>query len=429
MKIQIHFLVFLLSTVLIAGPVSAFQSDQTTEKNVQSFELIWKTIKNSHWDESLVGESWTQAREQLLPQIQEADSIKKGRSVMNELIASLGQSHFGVIPADSYEVIEGVKGGGYDIGLTIRLVDNQLLVTHVRERSSAEAAGVKPGWLLTKVRDKVADELIERFRQAEQGPQRADTIAGLAMARMLSGNANEQLEVEFVDLQSETKTLTIACEKPPGNYSKFGNLPPIRVDHETRTYPGNIGYYRFSAFLDPFRIMPAWRNAVNDPRHANGFIVDLRGNVGGLAGMTMGMTSAFVGEQVTLGTMTMKGNKVNFVANRVPKPYSGPVAVLVDECSISSAEILAGGLQDLQLARIFGSRTAGLAYPSTVIKLPNGDGFQYAIADYHSASGQRLEENGVVPDEEIKLTRSLLTAQADPVLDAAMAWIQAENRQ
>ena len=377
----------------LAHPVAAFQDDPSLQKkNVESFELIYETIRKSHWDESMVGESWTQARNELLPKIKAAKSIVEARAVMGELIASLGQSHFAVIPSDSYEATEGVKGGSADIGVSVRLLDNQLIVTRVREGSSAEASGVRQGWQLMKVRDKDAADLIQRFRDAEHGPQRAETIAGMAMQKFLSGKRGEKLELQFSDHQDKQQTLNIRLEKPPGRMSKFGNLPAIRVEDETRTYPNNVGYYRFSAFLDPMRVMPAWRKAVNNPKHNKGFIVDLRGNIGGLAGMTMGMTSAFVSDPVSLGTMTMKGNQLKFVANPVSKPVSCPVAVLVDECSISSAEILAGGLQDLKLARVFGSRTAGLAYPSTVIKLPNGDALQYAIADYHSASGTRLEK-------------------------------------
>jgi len=84
----------------------------------------------------------------------------------------------------------------------------------------------------------------------------------------------------------------------------------------------------------------------------------------------------------------------------------------------------AGGLQDLKRARIFGTRTAGAALPSDIIRLPNGDGFQYAIANYISQGGQPLEGIGVTPDEEIRPTRRELLAGKDPALDAAVNWIQ-----
>ena len=107
-----------------------------------------------------------------------------------------------------------------------------------------------------------------------------------------------------------------------------------------------------------------------------------------------------------------------------PQTFRGPLAILVDGCSASTAEIFAGGLKDAGRARIFGTRTAGAALPSIIERLPNGDGFQYAIANYISEGGQPLEGIGVIPDEEVHLTRRQLLAGRDPVLDAAMDWIQ-----
>jgi carboxyl-terminal processing protease len=57
-------------------------------------------------------------------------------------------------------------------------------------------------------------------------------------------------------------------------------------------------------------------------------------------------------------------------------------------------------------------------------RLPNGDGFQYAIANYISQGGKPLEGIGVIPDEEIRQTRRQLLDGKDAVLDAAVAWIE-----
>ncbi len=395
--------------------------------NVDSFEMVWKTIRDSHWDQDLVGESWEQHRRELLPKIRAVESDADARTVMTELCDRLGQSHFGIIPADSYEVVDGIPGGQSNIGITVRLVEQQLVVTAVRHESSAAVSGVQPGWSIISIRDQTAESLMEKFAKAAQGPQRKETIVALAADRLTSGTKGELLPIVFQDDHNQRREMQIEFNEPPGRFTKLGHLPSIRVTDETRTLAGNIGYYTFNAFLDPFRIMPAYRSFVRDRNHSNGLIIDLRGNIGGLAGMTMGMSGEFVDQPRKLGTMTMKGNTLNFVVNPQPKPVTAPIAVLVDEASISSAEIFAGGLQDLELARIFGSRTAGLALPSVIIKLPNGDGFQYAIADYHSAAGKSLEKLGVVPDEEITLTRENLGFEGDPVLAAAIRWINAKK--
>lgn len=140
------------------------------------------------------------------------------------------------------------------------------------------------------------------------------------------------------------------------------------------------------------------------------------------------MSSRLTGEKGALGKIQMKGAKINLILNPWAEPYRQPVAVLTDECSISAAEILAGGLKDLQLARTFGTRTAGLVLPSTFERLPNGDGIQYAFADYQSASGGTLEGEGVTPDEEVQLTKAAYKKHSDPVLARAREWIQSQTK-
>jgi carboxyl-terminal processing protease len=132
---------------------------------------------------------------------------------------------------------------------------------------------------------------------------------------------------------------------------------------------------------------------------------------------------------VYLGTMHMRRTDLKFVVGARGQPYDGPVAILVDGLSASTSEIFAGGMKDVGRARVFGTRTAGAALPSIIERLPNGDGFQYAHANYISASGATLEGQGVTPDVEIEPTRDDLMAGRDPVLQAAIEWIEQDRRE
>ena len=132
--------------------------------------------------------------------------------------------------------------------------------------------------------------------------------------------------------------------------------------------------------------MQEFGDAVQQCAHCDGMVIDLRGNPGGIGAMAMGMAGWLVkqtGER--LGVMYMRGATLNFFINPRAEAFEGPVAVLVDGSSASTSEIFAGGLKDLGRARIFGTRTAAAALPSVITRLPNGDGFQYAVANYISA--------------------------------------------
>src|SRR5207247_2338132 len=126
--------------------------------------------------------------------------------------------------------------------------------------------------------------------------------------------------------------------------------------------------------------------AVDALRDADGLILDLRGNPGGVGGMVIGTAGHFLKEPVLLGTMKTRSSSLKFLANprrvttagRRVEPYAGPLALLVDGASMSTSEIFAGGLQAVGRARVFGETTGGAALPSALDRLPNGDVLQHA---------------------------------------------------
>jgi carboxyl-terminal processing protease len=174
--------------------------------------------------------------------------------------------------------------------------------------------------------------------------------------------------------------------------------------------------------------MAGFQQVVENCKPCEGLIIDLRGNPGGIGGMAMGMAGFLVDKpNQRLGTMYLRDSTLNFVVNPRADVLTAPVAVLVDGNSASTSEIFAGGLKDLGRARIFGTRTAAAALPSAFERLPNGDGFQYALANYISQGGQPLEGLGVTPDVVVDLTRVALLAGHDSVIDAALGWIRRQK--
>ena len=232
--------------------------------------------------------------------------------------------------------------------------------------------------------------------------------------------------VEFLDGAGLRSTKSLAQRKPRGSLTQFGYLYPMHVWFDSsRVGDGNIGYVKFNMFLDPARVMNLFGEAVKSCGNCRGFVIDLRGNPGGIGAMAMGMAGWFIDRaDQQLGTLYMRDTTLKFVVNPRAVTFAGPLAILVDGCSASTSEILAGGMKDLGRARIFGTHTAAAALPSVLEMLPNGDGFQYAIANYISEGGKPLEGLGVTPDVETPLSREALLAGQDPALDAAVTWIK-----
>lgn len=393
-------------------------------RNVESFDVVWETVREKHWDAAFNGVDWEAARAELRPKVAAAATVAEAREVIAGLLRRLGQSHFSIIPTDAYsedDLDDARRGDGYS-GLAVRVLDGDAVVVRVEEGSPAASAGIRPGWIVLRVDGQELAPVVERARKAH--PSRLTQFySSRAVERRLGGRVGEERRVTLRAADAREIELTLALAEEPGERSRLGNLPAQRVRFESKTLPGNIGYIRFNLFMAPTMLAPRFEQAIREFEGTRGLVIDLRGNPGGIIGLAMGMAGWFVEEQTQLGTLITRDSRLNALVVPRTKRYDGPLAILVDECSLSTSEVFAGGMKDLGRARIFGAQTGGAALPSTIIRLPNGDGFQFAIANYVSQGGRTLEGAGVTPDELAPATRAALLRGQDPPLDAALRWI------
>jgi len=401
-----------------------------------AFEQVWQKVRDIHWDSALVESVWLPARDKYLPRMEQAQSREEAVRILKDMLLELKQSHFEIIPAEVYSTTEKAeaKGGEGWSGLTLRSVDDQLIVTKVAANSPASKAGVAVGWALQQVELAGEEEPMTLARFHELADKlckvrgyRQEFARGMLSELFTSGQIDEELKLTFLDNQDEQRKVSLKLEKGTGQPAKLGNLPLTYVNFEYRKLPDHVGYIQFNAFLDAPRLIKEYQAALLDEHNSAGVVIDIRGNMGGLVFLAMGMSGWFVDEPHSLGTMQTKTNRMKLAINPRKPKFDKPVAVLVDECSVSCAELFPGGLQELKAARIFGSRTAGQVIPAQVVKLPTGDGFLHAIAGLESASGYVWEGNGVQPDEPVAQTRKLLQQDSDPVLTAALKWIASQT--
>jgi len=395
--------------------------------NIDSFEQVWKTVRDKHWQVRPAGLDWQAVHDELRPAIEKADSTEAARAVMNDMLGRLHQTHFGIVPSELYaDVGDEHRARDRTTGLDVRVVESQVLVTSVDAGSPAASAGVQRGWQIVQIAGMDLAPVVAKLKETYSQSSLRDIMLRRAILARLEGDGGQPVKVGFLDGANQPVAKNLARAKPKGTLTQFGYLYPSYVWFESsRAGGGNIGYVSFNMFLDPARLMNQFGEAVVSCMHCDGFIIDVRGNPGGLGAMAMGMAGWFIDQpDQRLGTLYMRDTTLKFIVNPRAKTFSGPLAILVDGASASTSEILAEGLKDLGRARVFGTRTAAAALPSMFEKLPNGDGFQYAVANYISEGGQPLEGLGVTPDVETPLTRRALLDGKDPALDAAIAWIR-----
>lgn len=409
-------------------------TDAERAAHLASFDQIYTTIRDTHWDPAQVGPAWDAAHAELRPRVEAAKTADEARAAMRDLIATLHQSHFSVIPTDVYEHLDpspntAAAAGHGDIGVSIRVADNAALITAVRPGSSGAAAGLRPGMIVVTIDGRSLSDILRAPSPDDILTTLRPALLSRAVEARLAGPIGSPVTLDLLAEGDKRITLSVPRAEPAGNPSKFGNLPTIYVTYDQRRIEGDIGYITFSAFLDMPRVMERFNSAIAEFADTRALIIDIRGNPGGIGLMATAMGGWFITKHdLRLGTMKTRDLAFNFVLQPRLQPYTRPLAILVDECSLSTSEIFAGGMQDLLRARVFGVQTGGAALPSVIERLPNGDGFQHAIADYVSTSGRPLEAAGVIPDVPVPYNRDLLLTGHDPILEAALDWIHSLPR-
>jgi carboxyl-terminal processing protease len=420
-----------LTAVLIAGAAAAAVAQVPLA--AETFDAAWTIIRDTHFDKTMNGLDWEAVRRELKPRAAAAKTDGELRAVIREMLGRLGLSHFALIPSTADSPMgpgrAGAASGSADPGFDVRLVDRDLLVTKVNRDA---ASLVRPGWRIVRIESTSAAELLKALPEGAND-RLLNVEAWRIVETRLRGPAGSTVTVTFENGQGAPVVLALERRPEEGEPVTVGSLPTmhVRVEKEKKTTPngrtvGLIGFNVWMAAVDA-----QFQQAMDQFRSADGIIIDLRGNPGGLAAMLMGISGQFVSERKTLGVMKMREGELKFIANprvvsatgeRV-EPYSGPLAILVDAMSGSASECFTGGMQSIGRARVFGQISMGQALPALFDRLPNGDVLIHAYGDFVTASGTRLEGRGVIPDDLVPLRREDLLAGRDRTLEAALAWI------
>jgi len=461
----------------VAGPAEV--SAERRELNLRTFDRAWSIVDQNYWDPEFHGVDWQALRAELRPLAAEAPDDASLRGILEDMIGRLGQSHFGVIPgrgsrraaADARASAagdgKGVDAAGDDDlptcagqfsevllealradappmtgaspGVAVELTEGHVLVERVEPGSPASGAGVETGWELVRIGEQPLADLgpclgADLDQRAMRG------VVYRLVASLLEGDEGSKVELALLDRAGDERVLRLARELPEDVETvRFGNLPPVHFRFGSERIEGphgiDVGLLRFNFWMMP--VAAAFEDAMVSMLDADGIVIDLRGNPGGVAGLSGGIAGYFVPTAEVLGTLQYRTGELRLPVNPrfvsrhgdAIEPYAGPVAILIDQFSASTSEIFAAGLQDLGRARLFGETSAAAALPAVVEELPNGDLFMHPMADLKRPSGGRIEGTGVIPDELVPVTREGLLRGEDEALQAALAWIAEAARE
>ncbi|MGE5281481.1 MAG: S41 family peptidase [Chloroflexota bacterium] len=296
---------------------------------------------------------------------------------------------------------EQIAGRFSGIGLVVTQVKQGLQVERVFANSPAQEAGIKVGELIVSVD--------------------GDSIAGLS-----STVSTEKIK------GPEGTEVTIGVKRKPSGRARQLTLTraqvalPIVSSRIVEAGGRKLGYVRMASFSEGVHSL--LRKAVQrvEREGAEGIVLDLRANGGGLLDEAILSASVFLpeGEVVVSTRSRTQGNAVyKAVGGNLPQV---PMVVLIDRNTASAAEILTAALADDAEATVVGTRSFGKGVFQQELPLSNGGALKLTVGEYFTPDGVNLAKtHGVHPDVPV---RGNPKTRRDEALQRALGVLAREAR-
>lgn len=302
-------------------------------------------------------------------------------------------------PVEAQTFQENIQGEFGGVGMELGQKDGKLIVVAPLKNSPAERAGVRSGDYVFAIDDKPTegmsvDDAVGKIR-GQKG-----TKVKLSFVR--------EGEKDLIDITIMRDTIQIPIIK---NYVRQDGVYVIEL-------------YSFSAnSADLFRI--ALRDFVQSG--SKKLLIDLRGNPGGYLEAAVQMASYFLPAGDVIVTEDYKGKRDNVYHRSIGyNAFAGKqltVVVLADQGSASASEILAGALQQHNVAKLVGMPTFGKGSVQQLMDLGGGAQLKITIARWLTPNGSSISDGGLKPDIKVDRTIEDVKAQKDPQLDAALNYL------
>ena len=367
------------STLSLFGPLWSRSVRAALEDSPKTVvDEAWQLVNREYVDGTFNKVDWQTKRQELLSK--NYTSREQAYIAIREALEQLADPYTRFMDPEQYQALTNQTSGelsGVGIRLGLNEKTKSLSVVEPIENSPAFKAGVKPG-----------DGIL-----AIDGKPTAGMTLEQASA-MIRGEAGKAITLKLLREGKGTFQITLTraqIELPAVRYT-------LKQEGKMR-----VGYIRLNEFSSHATSQMSQAIKALTNQKANAFVLDMRGNPGGLLHASIEIGRMWLENGAIVRTVDRSGDNEEFKANHTALTKL-PLAVLVDGNSASASEILAGALKDNRRATVVGTQTFGKALVQSVHSLSDGSGLAVTIAHYYTPNGTDIGHKGVTPDVKIDLT-------------------------
>lgn len=355
-------------------------SDSPKEVIDQVWQIVYRDYLDSSGDYD--EKSWRQLRSKLLKKSFAGNA--ESYEAIRGMLASLNDPYTRFLDPKQFKEMRIDTSGelmGVGIQLSLDTKTKELVVVSPIEGTPASRAGVLSKDVIVSIDgDSTKGMSTEDAVKLIRGPEGSDVVLGLR-------RGDQVLDVPLTRARIEINAVTYRLNKTQDQRK--------------------IGYIRLKQFnANAAKEMRQAAKSLEE-QGAEGYVLDLRGNPGGLLEASIDIARQWLNEGIIVSTRTREG--IRDVRRATGSAITDkPLVVLIDQGSASASEILSGSLQDNSRAELVGQKTFGKGLVQAVRGLSDGSGLTVTIAKYLTPKGTDIHKNGIEPDVTSELTEEQL---------------------
>ena len=355
-------------------------SDSPKEVIDQVWQIVYRDYLDSSGDYDEA--SWRQLRRDLLKK-SFAGSAESYEAIRG-MLASLNDPYTRFLDPKQFKEMRIDTSGelmGVGIQLSLDKATKELVVVSPIEGTPASRAGVQSKDVIVSIDGKSTEGMnTEDAVKLIRGPEGSAVILGLR-------RGDELIDVPLTRARIEINAVSY-------------KLNTTRDQHK-------VGYIRLKQFnANAAKEMREAAKAL-EAQDVDGYVLDLRGNPGGLLEASIDIARQWLNEGIIVSTRTREG--IRDVRRATGSAITDkPLVVLIDQGSASASEILSGSLQDNGRAQLVGQKTFGKGLVQAVRGLSDGSGLTVTIAKYLTPKGTDIHKNGIEPDIKSEMNEKQL---------------------